>query len=141
MLLQLKSTLFSFPAQQMPVEQAAPWAATPSRLPSVRHCGEWEEQRGQGPSCLLPGVSSSGSISSVVLLPPAPRNLPSPTQAAPACGKPHLLPAALYCTSPNPLRGPPNQVTYIQSVTSQISPPNVVKILQPFLQVRVKAKR
>ena len=69
-------------------------------------------------------------------------------QAAPECGKPHLLPAALHCTSPAPSLplsevppAPPNQVTYIKSVTSQISPPNVMKILQPLLQVRVKVKR
>lgn len=147
-LLQLRSTPFSFPTLQTPVEQGAPWAAAPSGLPSVRHCGEWEEGRVQGPSCLLPGVFSSGSISSVVLVPPAPWNLPSPTQAAPEFGKPHLLPAALHRTSPGPSLPfleipptPPHQVTYIQSITSQISPPNVAKILQPFLQVRIKAKR
>ena len=106
-----------------------------------------EERKGQSPSCLLPGVSSNGSISSVVLLPLAPQNLPSPTRQPLSVGNPtcSLLPyTAPYLHPLYPSRrapSSPHQVTYIKSITSQISPPNVVKILQPFLQVRVKAKR
>lgn len=111
-LLRLRSTPFSFPALQTPVEQGAPWAAAPSGLPSVRHCGEWKEGRGQGPSCLHPGVSSSGSISSVVLLPPRPtepsQSYPgSPyvweTPPAPSCPTPHLT-----CTLSTLLGDPPS---------------------------------
>lgn len=84
------------------------------------------EKGGQGPSCLLPEVSSSGSISAVVCSPPPRWNLRSPTRQPlsvgnPTCSccppAPHLHP--LYPSRRSP--SSPNQVTYIKSITSQIS--------------------